>query len=127
MIFFTCRALSSAATPVSPLPALLLTMVSPVTPWAISASMSSEGMPAVPKPPIITVAPAGISATAAAADATTLLITASSGCFGVLHAGLAGLLGDYRTYVRSTNTLAQRANRRQGRLSLKRAVIAQPC
>src|SRR5437660_12601001 len=36
--------------------------------------MSSDGMPAVPKPPIITVAPSPISATAAAAVPTVLSI-----------------------------------------------------
>jgi hypothetical protein len=39
------------------LPALLLTMVSSRAPWAISASISAAGMPALPKPPIMTVAP----------------------------------------------------------------------
>jgi endonuclease/exonuclease/phosphatase family metal-dependent hydrolase len=47
---------------VSPLPALLLTIVRSRAPCAISASISSFGMPAVPKPPIITVAPSGTSA-----------------------------------------------------------------
>jgi hypothetical protein len=42
---------------VSPLPALLLTIVRSRAPCAISASISSSGSPAVPKPPIITVAP----------------------------------------------------------------------
>ena len=36
-------------------------------------------MPAVPKPPIITVAPSAMSATAAAAEATILLIMAIPG------------------------------------------------
>ena len=56
-ILRTRFAFSSAARPVSPLPALLLTMVRSRAPCAISASISSDGMPAVPKPPIITVAP----------------------------------------------------------------------
>src|SRR3546814_6193434 len=45
----------SAASPASPLPALLLMMVSPRAPCSMSASISSSGMPAVPKPPTITV------------------------------------------------------------------------
>ena len=57
MILRTRFALRSAASPVSPLPALLLTMVSPLAPLSISASINSDGIPAVPNPPIITVAP----------------------------------------------------------------------
>jgi hypothetical protein len=52
MILRTRPALSSAARPVSPLPALLLTTVSSRAPCSIRPSMSSLGMPAVPKPPI---------------------------------------------------------------------------
>jgi hypothetical protein len=43
MILRTRPALRSAASPVSPLPALLLTMVSSFAPCAIRASMSSAG------------------------------------------------------------------------------------
>ena len=57
MILRTRPAFSSAARPVSPLPALLLTIVRSRAPCAISASISSFGWPAPPKPPIITVAP----------------------------------------------------------------------
>jgi len=39
------------------LPALLFTTVSSRAPCSISASISSDGMPALPKPPISTVAP----------------------------------------------------------------------
>ena len=108
MIFLTRFVLRSAASPMSPLPALLLTMVRPVAPWAISASMSSEGMPAVPNPPIMTVAPGPMSATAAAADVTTLLITASSRYVSRVVRMMrpkAPPVGDYRTFVRSANTL----------------------
>jgi hypothetical protein len=56
------------------LPALLLTIVSSRAPWSISASISSFGSPAVPKPPIITVAPSCTSLSASAAEANTLLI-----------------------------------------------------
>jgi hypothetical protein len=72
MILRTWPALSSAATPVSPLPALLFTMVRSRAPWAIRPSISSSGMPAVPKPPISTVAPSDTSATASAARAMIL-------------------------------------------------------
>jgi hypothetical protein len=57
MILRTWPVLSSAARPVSPLPALLLTTVSSRAPWAIRPSISSPGMPAVPKPPMSTVEP----------------------------------------------------------------------
>ena len=46
---------SSAASPVSPLPALLLTTVRSVAPCRISASISATGIPARPKPPTSTV------------------------------------------------------------------------
>ena len=74
MILRTRFAARSAARPVSPLPALLLTIVRSRARCAISASISSEGMPAAPKPPIMTVAPSWMSATAAAADGKILLI-----------------------------------------------------
>jgi hypothetical protein len=83
--------LISAATPVSPLPALLLMMVRSPTPRSISASISSSGMPAVPKPPIITDAPSPISATAARTEATDLSITAilpQRACTGTAWAAL---------------------------------------
>ena len=66
MIFLTRLAFSNAASPVSPLPALLLTMTSSRAPWSISASISSAGIPAPPKPPIITVDPSCIPSTAMA-------------------------------------------------------------
>ncbi len=74
MIFLTRPAASSAARPVSPLPALLLTIVSSRAPCSSSAPTSSFGRPAVPKPPTITVAPSGTSATAAARLATSFWI-----------------------------------------------------
>ena len=43
MILRTRLALSSAARPVSPLPALLLTMVSSRAPCSMSASISADG------------------------------------------------------------------------------------
>ena len=66
MIFLTRLAFNNAAKPVSPLPALLLIKVRFFAPCAINPSINSSGMPAVPKPPIITVAPSGTSATACA-------------------------------------------------------------
>src|SRR4051794_23504162 len=74
MILRTRPAASSAARPVSPLPALLLTIVNSLAPCAISASISSFGKPAVPKPPIITVAPSGTSRNAASTDEWILSI-----------------------------------------------------
>ena len=78
MILRTRRAFSSAASPISPLPALLFTIVKPRAPWPMSASMSAEGMPAVPKPPIMIVAPSGMSATAASSEGTVLSIIEAS-------------------------------------------------
>src|SRR5438270_8738054 len=74
MILRTRLAFKSAARPTSALPALLFTMVRSRAPFRMRASMSSEGMPAVPKPPIMTVAPSAISATAALGEATVLSI-----------------------------------------------------
>src|SRR5438552_13417678 len=74
MILRTRLAFRSAARPTSALPALLFTMVRLRAPLRMRASMSSEGMPAVPKPPIMTVAPSAISATAALGEATVLSI-----------------------------------------------------
>src|SRR3546814_13745795 len=55
-------------------------IVSPRAPWSISASISSSGMPAVPKPPLITVAPSAMSATAKAQVHCDLsIIPAASG------------------------------------------------
>lgn len=62
---------SSAASPVSPLPALLDTTVSSFAPWRMSASISSTGIPAIPKPPTSTVEPSSIPATASSAWAHT--------------------------------------------------------
>ena len=57
----------SAARPWSPLPALLLTTVSPVAQPYSRASISATGCPAEPNPPTSTVAPSGTPATASAA------------------------------------------------------------
>src|SRR5262245_17188422 len=73
-ILRTRLALSRAASPVSPLPALLLTMVRSFAPCAVSPSISSAGIPAGPKPPIKIVAPSCTSASASATDETVLLI-----------------------------------------------------
>src|SRR5512134_661366 len=78
MIFFTRRAFSSAARPVSAFPALLLTMVRSRAPRLMSASISSAGMPAPPNPPIMTVAPSWTSATACSIEWTILSIMVSS-------------------------------------------------
>jgi hypothetical protein len=67
-IFLTLFVFSSAARPASALPALLLTIVRSFAEWPINASTSSEGMPALPKPPIRIVAPSRMSATAASND-----------------------------------------------------------
>src|SRR5262249_44262768 len=75
----------SAASPVSPLPALLLTMVRSLAPCAISASMSAAGIPALPKPWIITVAPSGTSASAASGLATILSIIGAVDYGTALH------------------------------------------
>jgi hypothetical protein len=53
---------------------LLLTTVRRLAPWSMSAWISSMGLPASPKPPIITVAPSKTSATAARASAMRLSI-----------------------------------------------------
>src|SRR4051794_37391859 len=67
MILRTWPVSSSAARPWSPLRALLFTTVRSAAPCRRSASISSIGWPAVPKPPISTVAPSGMSATASSA------------------------------------------------------------
>ena len=77
--FRTRRAFRSAASPVSPLPALLQTIVRSRAPWASTASMRSSGIPAMPKPLIIIVAPSFTSATAVSSDLTTLLIIGAGG------------------------------------------------
>jgi hypothetical protein len=74
----TRPALISAARPTSPLPVLLFTTVRPVAPWSINAWINSIGLPASPNPPIITVTPSGMSATAAAGLSTVLLIIGQS-------------------------------------------------
>src|SRR5690606_32648905 len=78
MILRTRFVLSSAATPYSALPALLFTTVRSRAPWAIRASISSLGTPTPPKPPISTVAPSKISATAASRLSTVRSIKALS-------------------------------------------------
>ena len=60
--------------PKSSTPALLLMMVRALVPRARSAAMRFSGMPHSPKPPIMMVAPSGISATASSALARTLFI-----------------------------------------------------
>src|SRR5690606_19892363 len=79
MILRTRRALSSAANPTSPLPALLFTIVRSFAPWSIRASINSLGMPATPKPPIMIVAPSKMSATAAEGEPTVLSIIVPPG------------------------------------------------
>ena len=79
MILRTRPALSSAARPVSPLPALLLTTVRSFAPCSIRPSISSLGMPAVPKPPISTVAPSGMPASASARRAILSIMCFVSG------------------------------------------------
>jgi hypothetical protein len=73
IIRLICRLRSSSPRPKSSTPALLDTTVSPLTSGRErSAAMSVSGMPHRPNPPTSTVAPAGMSATAAAALATSL-------------------------------------------------------
>src|SRR6476659_441326 len=72
MIFFTRRLWSSAANPVSPFPALLLTMVRSRAPCSMRASIRWDGMPADPNPPIMTVEPWAMPATTASGDSKTL-------------------------------------------------------
>ena len=79
-ILATIPALIIAAMPMPPLPALLLITVSwPGLPVArkrsISAWISSTGAPEPPNPPIITVAPSAISATASSTVETVLSIS----------------------------------------------------
>src|SRR4051794_35050698 len=76
MILRTRRSRSSAATSVSPLPALLVTTVSSRAPCSSSAWVSSTGTPELPKPPMSTVAPSRTPSTAAAGEATRLSSTA---------------------------------------------------
>src|SRR4029078_13637383 len=73
-IFRTRFVFSSAASPASALPALLLTMVRFLAVCPISASINSVGIPALPKPPIRIVAPSRTSATAASNDWIVLSI-----------------------------------------------------
>src|SRR3990170_2510125 len=76
-IFFTRFLPISAASPASALPALLFTTVRSFAPCARSASISCAGMPALPKPPIMIVAPSGTSASASSAVAMNLSIMAA--------------------------------------------------
>src|SRR5699024_4053633 len=89
MILFTRRSLISNASPASACPALLLTMVRSVAPLSSRAWMSSIGRPASPNPPISTVEPSVIFATAAAAVSTILVISFPllSGVFVFNHHG----------------------------------------
>ena len=66
---------SSAASPVSPLPALLFTTVRSVAPCSIRASISATGIPAMPKPPISTVEPSATPPTASAAVSQMRTVT----------------------------------------------------
>src|SRR3954452_12055576 len=76
MILRTRRSRSSAATSVSPLPALLVTTVRSLAPCSSSACVSSTGTPELPKPPTSTVAPSRTPSTAAASVGTRLSSTA---------------------------------------------------
>src|SRR4029077_16055757 len=58
--------------PASSTPALLLMIVSPRVPRANKALMRFSGIPQRPKPPIMIVAPSGMTATASAGPGTTL-------------------------------------------------------
>src|SRR5215472_2448399 len=72
-------------------PMLLLMVCSPFTRFRTNAAIRFSGIPQSPKPPIITVAPSGMSATAASELAITLSTHASraiddeSGFGGLLH------------------------------------------
>src|SRR5487761_1784173 len=70
----TRPSLISRAMPVSPVPALLATMVRLRTPSPISASVSAIGSPTAPKPPHSTVIPSLSPATAAVRSFTRLSI-----------------------------------------------------
>src|SRR6218665_1894851 len=100
MILRTRPVFSSAARPVSPLPALLFTTVSSRAPCSIRPSISSVGMPAVPKPPISTVAPSAMPASASATEVAILLIICSrlqgSGADARHAGGRRGLVGGGR-------------------------------
>src|ERR1700680_5085379 len=56
------------------MPMLLLMVCRPLTPFRTSAAIRFSGIPHSPKPPIITVAPSGMSATAASDVAITLFM-----------------------------------------------------
>src|SRR5260370_36441508 len=58
-------------------PMLLLIVRRPLTPFGTRAAIKLAGMPHNPKPPTITVAPSGMSATAASGVAITLSTHAS--------------------------------------------------
>src|ERR1700677_4614332 len=65
---------SSSPRPKPSTPMLLEMVCSPFTPRRTRAAMEFSGMPHSPKPPSITVAPGGISATAVSAVGKTLFI-----------------------------------------------------
>src|SRR5262245_35254353 len=71
----TCLALTSMPTPKSSTPGLLLTIVRLRVPRACRARMRFSGRPHRPKPPHMTVAPSGMSATASAALSITLFMS----------------------------------------------------
>src|SRR5699024_1201262 len=75
MILFTRRSLINRASPASVWPALLLTTVRSLAPESRSASISSMGWPASPNPPIRTVEPSEMLATASAAVSTIFVIS----------------------------------------------------
>src|SRR4051812_48282104 len=79
--------LSSTPRPQSSTPQLLLMVSSPVVPASYRAWISAAGIPHSPNPPTASEAPSGMSATAAAGLAATLLIIAASLVSACLLAG----------------------------------------
>ena len=69
--------ISSRPRPHSSTPQLFDTASRSVTPASSSASISTDGTPHSPNPPTASLAPSGMSATASAALATTLSMSAS--------------------------------------------------
>ena len=73
-------AASSSPSPQSSTPALLETASRSFVPASSTAAISTDGMPHSPNPPTEIVAPSGMSATASAADETTLSMARSNHC-----------------------------------------------
>src|SRR5512146_666573 len=73
-----CPAASSRPTPNPSTPALLLTVVRFLVPFLTRARIKFSGLPHRPKPPIMMLAPSGISRTASSALPTTLFISGNS-------------------------------------------------